>query len=116
MGTQSIQFKKLIFSAVVFVGNLVVVIAIEIQENKVSFMDRKRNFVNIYKLVTQKLLQLNVVNARCTNRHQQVLHRAYVTGNNNVNNHHHQHHHHHYHHHQHHHHHHHGHRRLLYSS
>lgn len=56
MGTQSIQFKKLICSAVVFVGNLVVVIAIEIQEHKVSFMDRKRNFVNINKLVTQKRL------------------------------------------------------------
>ena len=120
MDNQSIQFKKLTFSAVVFVGNLVVVIAIEIQENKVSFMDRKRNFENIYiyKLVTQKPLQLNVVNGSSTNRHQQVLHRAYDTGSNNVNNnhhqHHHQHHHHHYHHH--HHHHHHGHRRLLYSS
>ena len=99
MDNQSIQFKKLIFNAVVFVGNLVVVIAIEIQENKVSFMDRKRNFVNIYKPVTQKLLQLNVVNGSSTNRHQQVLHRAYDTGNNNVNNNHHQHHHHHYHHH-----------------
>ena len=114
MGTQSVQrFKMLIFSAVIFVGNLVVVTVIEIQENKVSFMDRKRNFVNIYKLVTQKLLQLNVVNRRRTSRHQQVLHRAYDTGNNNVNNNDHQHHHHHY---YHHHHHHHGHRRLLYSS
>lgn len=110
MDNQPIQFKKLIFSAVVFVGNLVVVIAIEIQENKVSFMERKRNFVNIYRLVTQKLLQLNVVNGSSTNRHQQVLHRAYDTGNNNVNNNHHQHHHHdHVHHH-------HGHRRLLYFS
>lgn len=110
MDNQSIQSKKLIFSAVVFVGNLVVVIAIEIQENKVSFMDRKRNFVNIYKPVTQKLLQLNVVNGSSTNRHQQVLHRAYDTGNNNVNNNHHQHHHHdHVHHH-------HGHRHLLYFS
>lgn len=110
MDNQSIQFKKLIFSAVVFVGNLVVVIAIEIQENEVSFMERKRNFVNIYRLVTQKLLQLNVVNGSSTNRHQQVLHRAYDTGNNNVNNNHHQHHHHdHVHHH-------HGHRRLLYFS
>ena len=118
MDTLSTQrFKMLIFSAVVFLGNLVVVMLIEIQENKVSCIDRKKNFVNIYKLVTQKLLQLNVVNRRSTNRHQQVLHRAYDTGNNNVNNNHHQHHYH-YHHHRHHRHHHRHHRlrRLLYSS
>ena len=111
MDTQSIQrFKMLIFSAVIFVGNLVVGIVIEIQENKVSFMDRTTTFVNIYKQVTEKLLQLNVVNRRSTNRHQQVLHRAYDTGSNDVNHNHHQHHHHD------HHHHHHGHRPLLYFS